>query len=289
MSILVDRETRLAIQGITGKEGAFNSRRMIDSGARVVAGVTPDRGGGEVNGVPVFDTVELAVRETGANACVTFVPPRFTADAVYEASDAGVDIVVCITEGVPVHDTVTLKARLAEHGKTRLIGPNSPGVISPGRSNASIMPAGVFKPGPVGVVSRSGTLTYEVVSALGSRGLGQSTCVGIGGDQIVGTGFIDILRMFELDEDTKAVILIGEIGGTDEERAAEVIGSEIEKPVVGFIAGRSAPTEKRMGHAGAIVSGGVGTAQSKIDALNAVGVAVGESADDVARLVEEAL
>jgi len=289
MSILVDRRTRVVVQGITGREGAFHARRMRAAGTRVVAGVTPGRGGQEADGVPVFDTVAQAVEETKANACVTLVPARFAADAVYEAADAGVGLVVCITEGIPVHDTVALRARLAARGTTRLVGPNSPGLNSPGESNVGIMPAEVFAPGPVGVVSRSGTLTYEVVAALGARGLGQSTCLGIGGDPVMGTTFADALRMFASDRATKAVVLIGEIGGTDEERAAEFIHGQVDKPVVGFIAGLSAPPERHMGHAGAIISGGVGTAQAKVEALNRAGVPVGESVDEVARLVEEVL
>jgi succinyl-CoA synthetase alpha subunit len=262
---------------------------MADAGTKVVAGVTPGRAGQDVDGVPVFDTVEDAVRESGANTCVTLVPARFAADAVYEAVDAGVGLVVCITEGIPVHDTINIRARLNARQETRLLGPNCPGVTSPGESNVGIMPADIFKQGPVGVVSRSGTLTYEVVAALAGQSLGQSTCVGIGGDPVIGTGFVDVLRMFEADRKTKGIALIGEIGGTDEELAAEVIAEEIDKPVVGFIAGRSAPPEKRMGHAGAIVSGGVGTASAKIDALGKAGVPVGESTDDIARLLEDLL
>jgi succinyl-CoA synthetase alpha subunit len=273
MSILVDKNTRLLIQGITGREGEFHTRQMLDYGTEVVAGVTPGKGGMEVAGVPVFNTVKEAVKATGANISIVYVPARFAPDAMYEAADAGISLIVCITEGIPTLDMIKVKAYLDQKG-ARLIGPNCPGVITPGQAKVGIMPGHIHQPGSVGVVSRSGTLTYEVVYDLTTNGLGQSTCVGIGGDPILGSDFIDILTLFEEDAATEKVVLIGEIGGTDEERAADFIASEMTKPVVAFVAGRTAPPGKRMGHAGAIIQGGTGTAAEKIAALEAVGVKV---------------
>ena len=273
MSILVDRNTRLLVQGITGREGEFHTRQMLDYGTKVVAGVTPGKEGVEVAGVPVFNTVKGAVETTGANTSIVYVPARFAPDAIYEAADAGISLIVCITEGIPTLDMIRVKAYLDQKG-ARLIGPNCPGVITPGQAKVGIIPGHITKPGPVGVVSRSGTLTYEVVYDLTAHGLGQSTCVGIGGDPIPGSDFIDILTLFEGDPATKSVVLIGEIGGTDEERAADFIAGKMTKPVVALIAGRTAPPGKRMGHAGAIIQGGAGTAAEKIAALEAVGVKV---------------
>ncbi len=273
MSILVDTNTRLLVQGITGREGEFHTRQMLDYGTKVVAGVTPGKGGMEVAGVPVFNTVKEAVETTGANTSIIYVPARFAPDAIYEAADAGISLIVCITEGIPTLDMIKVKAYLDQRG-ARLIGPNCPGLITPGETKVGIMPGHIHQPGSVGVVSRSGTLTYEVVYDLTAHGLGQSTCVGIGGDPIPGSDFIDILMLFEEDAATEKVVLIGEIGGTDEERAADFVASKMTKPVVAFIAGRTAPPGKRMGHAGAIIQGGTGTAAEKIAALEAVGVKV---------------
>ncbi|HOG46199.1 MAG TPA: succinate--CoA ligase subunit alpha [Anaerolineae bacterium] len=288
MAILVDRNTRLLVQGMTGREGAFHTQQMLAYGTNVVAGMTPGKGGQIVHGVPVYDTVRQAVRETGANASIIYVPAKAAADSILEAADAGLDLVVCITEGLPTLDTMRV-CRLLAGGATRLVGPNCPGVISPGQAKVGIMPAAIHTPGPVGLVSRSGTLTYEVVHALTQAGLGQSTCVGIGGDPIIGTDFVAVLRLFEADPATQAVVLIGEIGGSDEERAAEFIGREMSKPVVAFVAGRSAPAGKRMGHAGAIISGGSGTAEEKIRALTAAGAQVAELPGDIPALVQQAL
>jgi len=287
VSIYIDRDSRVLVQGITGREGEFHTRQMLDYGSRVVAGVTPGKGGQEVAGVPVFDTVRAAVAATGANVAVTFVPPRFAPDAILEAADAGIPLVVCITEGIPVRDMIRVVRFLQTTGTT-LIGPNCPGLISPGQAKVGIMPGHICTPGPVGVVSRSGTLTYEVVSALTRLGIGQTTCVGIGGDPVLGTRFRDVLPRFEADPDTRAVVMIGEIGGTDEEEAAEYIRT-MTKPVIGFISGRTAPPGKRMGHAGAIVSGGKGTAQAKVAALTAAGVPVPLSPREIPALVQEAL
>ena len=275
MSILVDENTRLLVQGITGREGAFHTEQMAAYGTRVVAGVTPGRGGQEVSGAPVFNTVAHAVRETGANVSIIFVPGPFAPDAITEAVDAGIPFVICISEHIPVHDMLKVY-HYVRLKNARLLGPNCPGLISPGKAKVGIMAGDIHAPGPVGVVSRSGTLTYEVVSHLTGEKVGQSTVVGIGGDPVVGAGFIDILRMFEEDAQTEAIVMIGEIGGTDEEEAAAFIAAQVTKPVVGFIAGRTAPPEKRMGHAGAIVSGGIGTADSKIEALQAAGVEVAD-------------
>jgi succinyl-CoA synthetase alpha subunit len=284
VSILVSKNTRLVVQGITGREGEFHTRRMIEYGTNVVAGVTPGKGGGWVNGVPVFDTIKEAVAATEANTSIVFVPARFAPDAMYEATDGGISLIVCITEGIPILDMLKVRAYLAQKG-VRLIGPNCPGVITPGECKVGIMPDYIHTPGPVGVISRSGTLTYEVVNDLTRRGLGQSTCVGIGGDPIIGSDFIDILTLFEEDPLTEQVVIIGEIGGSDEERAADFIATQVTKPVTAFVAGRTAPPGKRMGHAGAIISGGAGTAVEKIEALEAVGVEVARHPAEIAELV----
>jgi len=285
MSILVGKQTRLVVQGITGREGAFHTKQMIDYGTPVVAGVTPGKGGEWAFGsVPVFDTVRDAVIATGANTSIIFVPARFAADAIIEATDAGVDLVVCITEGIPVMDMVQVRAYL-DTMHTRLIGPNCPGLITPGEAKVGIIPGHIMTKGNVGLVSRSGTLTYEVVYALTARGIVQTTAVGIGGDPINGTSFLDVLKLFEEDPDTEQVILIGEIGGTDEQKAAEYIGSKMTKPVTGFIAGQTAPPGRRMGHAGAIISGGEGTAAEKIAALTQAGAKVARHPDEIADLV----
>jgi len=287
MSVLVDGDTRVVVQNITGGEGEFHAGQMIDYGTNVVAGAVPGKGGEEVHGVPVFDTVEAAVEATDADAAVGFVPPAFAADGIFEALDAGLDLVVAITEGIPTQDMVRVSRRLAEVD-TRLIGPNCPGLITPGEAKLGILPGEVFTPGPVGVVSRSGTLTYQIVSNLTERDLGQTTAVGIGGDPIIGTEFVDVLADFEADPATEVVVMCGEIGGSDEEEAAAFIEAEMDTPVVGFIAGRTAPPGKRMGHAGAIVSGsGAGTAASKIAALEAAGVPVGATPDEVADAVAD--
>jgi len=282
VSVLVDADTRVVVQGITGGEGEFHAGQMIAYGTEVVAGAVPGKGGQEVDGVPVYDTVDEAVEAEDADASVVFVPPAFAADAVFEALDADLDLVVAITEGVPTQDMARVTKRLSEVD-TRLVGPNCPGVITPGETKLGILPGNVFSEGRVGVVSRSGTLTYQVVDSLSEREIGQSTAVGIGGDPIVGTSFVDILAAFEADNETDAVVMCGEIGGEDEEAAAAFIREHMDTPVAGFIAGRTAPPGKRMGHAGAIVSGaGTGTAQSKIDALNDAGVSVGDTPEAVA-------
>ena len=289
MSILVDDDTRVVVQGITGGEGRFHAGQMIDYGTDVVAGAVPGRGGQTVEGVPVYDTVDRAAREEDANASVIFVPPAFATDAIFEALDAPLDLVVAITEGVPQQDMAKIYRKLGETD-TRLIGPNCPGLITPGEAKLGILPGNIFSEGNVGFVSRSGTLTYQVVDNLTQRGIGQTSAVGIGGDPIIGTDFIDVLELYEDDADTEAIVMCGEIGGEDEEEAAAYIGEHMDTPVVGFIAGRTAPPGKRMGHAGAIVSGsGTGTAESKIDSLNDAGVPVGDTPDQVADYVEDLL
>ena len=289
MSVFVDAETRVVVQGITGGEGRFHTEQMLEYGTNVVAGAVPGKGGETVAGVPVFDTVERAVAETDATASVVFVPPAFAGDAIFEAIDTTLELVVAITEGIPTRDMARVHRGL-EETDTRLIGPNCPGIITPGETKLGILPGNIFAPGNVGLVSRSGTLTYQVVDNLTQRGLGQSTAIGIGGDPIIGTDFIDAIRAFDADDETDAIVLCGEIGGEDEENAARVIESECSTPVVGFIAGRTAPPGKRMGHAGAIVSGsGTGTAQSKIEALEAAGVPVGDTPEQVADRVRELL
>jgi succinyl-CoA synthetase alpha subunit len=288
MSILVDENTRLLVQGITGKEGAFHTQQCIEYGTNVVAGVTPGKGGTKMDDVPVFNTVEQAVRDTGANASLIFVPPPFAADAIMEAADAGLAVVVCITEGIPTIDMMRVK-RYLRGRPTRLIGPNCPGAITPGRCKVGIMPGFIHKPGNVGLISRSGTLTYEAVDQLTRRGLGQSTCIGIGGDPIIGSTFVDLLKLFQEDDETAAVVIIGEIGGSAEEEAAEFAKKHMTKPVVSFIAGVTAPPGKRMGHAGAIISGGKGTAAEKIEAMRAAGVIVCDSPASIGETVAGAL
>jgi succinyl-CoA synthetase alpha subunit len=277
MSIFVDRTTRLLVQGITGKEGQFHARQCIEYGTKVVAGVTPGKGGQKMDDVPVFNTVKEAVEQTGANCSMVFVPPAFAADAIMEASDAGVDLIVAITEGIPVMDMVKVKNYL-KGSRSRLIGPNCPGIITPGECKIGIMPGPIHKPGgPIGVVSRSGTLTYEVVHQLTLKGIGQTTCIGIGGDPVNGTNFIDCLSAFEKDPETQGIVMVGEIGGTAEESASEFIVKHVTKPVVGFIAGLTAPPGRRMGHAGAIISGQSGTAQGKVSAMKKSGIHVCEN------------
>jgi succinyl-CoA synthetase alpha subunit len=285
VSVLVGNQTRLLVQGITGREGEFHTRQMVQYGTNVVAGVTPGRGGQQVAGVPVFNTVAEAVEKTEANATIIFVPAPFAADAIREAVANRIPLIVAITEGVPVLDMVPLYHYVRAQG-SRLIGPNCPGLITPGQAKVGIMPAHIHRPGSVAVVSRSGTLTYEIVAALTAHGYGQSTGIGIGGDPIVGTSFVDTLELFQADEQTKAIVLIGEIGGSEEERAAEYIRSRVTKPVVAFIAGRTAPPGRRMGHAGAIISGTAGTAAEKIAALNAAGVEVANSPSQIASMIE---
>ena len=288
MSILVDENTRVVVQGITGSEGTFHAQKCVEYGTKIVAGVTPGKGGQDVDGIPVFNTVSDAVTQEGANCALIFVPPPFAADAVLEAADAGVDLVVCITEGIPTLDMVTVYEYLSDR-KTRLIGPNCPGVISPGKCKVGIMPGFIHKQGNVGLISRSGTLTYEAVKQLTDQGLGQSTCIGIGGDPIVGSSFIDLLALFEKDSETEAVLIIGEIGGTAEEEAAQFVKESMSKPVVGFIAGRTAPPGRRMGHAGAIISGGKGTADEKMKALGEAGISVAESPAALGSTMKKAL
>lgn len=288
MAILVDKNTKVVVCGMTGREGSFHTQQMVEYGTNVVAGVTPGKGGTELFGVPVFNTVQEAVDQTGADAGLVFVPAPFAADSVLECAGAGLPFVTLITEGVPILDSLKVVNKLKAEGKTRLLGGNCAGIITPGECKMGIMPGHIFAPGPVGLVSRSGTLTYEIVWELTRAGLGQTTCVGIGGDPIPGIRFLDVLEMFEADPKTKAVVMVGEIGGTDEEAGAEFI-KRMSKPVVSFISGRTAPPGKRMGHAGAIVSGGLGTAQSKVDALLSAGATMADKTSDVGRLVGEAL
>jgi succinyl-CoA synthetase alpha subunit len=288
MGILIGEKTKLIVQGITGRDGSFHARQMKAYGTKIVAGVTPGRGGEKLDGIPVFDSVKEAKEATGANCSVIYVPPAFASDAIYEAADAGIPLVVCITEGIPTADMLKVYHYL-KTTQTRLIGPNCPGLITPGKCKVGIMPAQIHTPGPVGVVSRSGTLTYEVVYNLTLAGIGQSTGIGIGGDPIIGTGFVDALALFEKDRQTKVVVLIGEIGGTDEERAAAFIKTEMTKPVVAFIAGQTAPPGKRMGHAGAIISGGAGTAAEKIETFRKAGVPVASTPAEIPALVEKVL
>ena len=294
MSILVNKKTRLMVQGITGSEGSFHTKQMMEYGTNVVAGVTPGKGGTAFEGkVPIFNTCADAVKQTKANASVIFVPPAFALDAILEAADSGVELIVCITEGIPTRDMITAKSYLdsinTSGGKVRMIGPNCPGIISPGEAKIGIMPAMIHKKGKVGVISRSGTLTYEAVAQLTALGLGQSTCMGIGGDPIIGTQFIDAVKLFNEDKNTEAIVMIGEIGGNAEETCAAYIKKNVSKPVIGFIAGRTAPPGRRMGHAGAIISGGKGTAAEKISALKAAGIHVAESPADTGITVKKAL
>jgi succinyl-CoA synthetase alpha subunit len=288
MAILVNKDSRILVQGITGQEGMFHARQCLAYGTRVVAGVTPGKGGTKMDEVPVFNTVDEAVRTTQADVSLIFVPPPFAADAIMEAADAGVKLVVCITEGIPTLDMVKAKAFLAG-GDTRLVGPNCPGVITPDEAKVGIMPGFIHRKGSVGVISRSGTLTYEAVKQLTERGLGQSTCIGIGGDPIIGSRFVDLLALFQEDPDTEAVVMIGEIGGTAEEEAAAFVSNYMTKPVIGFIAGQTAPPGRRMGHAGAIIAGGKGTAAEKMAAMSAAGIEVVKSPADIGETVAHAL
>ncbi|HET9525549.1 MAG TPA: succinate--CoA ligase subunit alpha [Pyrinomonadaceae bacterium] len=288
MSVLVDKSTRLVVQGLTGKEGTFHTKQMVEYGTNVVGGVTPGKGGTTHEGIPVFNTVADAVREAGANASVIYVPPSFAADAIMEAADAGIPVVVCITEGIPTLDMVKVKEYLSDK-PTRLIGPNCPGIISPGKCKIGIMPGHIHREGPIGVVSRSGTLTYEAVGQLTALGLGQSSAIGIGGDPIVGTTHVDALRLFQADDETTGIVMIGEIGGSAEEEAAAFAKENVTKPIVAFIAGQTAPPGRRMGHAGAIIAGGKGTAAEKMKALGDAGIHVVKSPADIGKAMKEAL
>jgi succinyl-CoA synthetase alpha subunit len=288
MGILIDKNTKVLVQGITGRDGSFHAASMLEYGTRVVGGVTPGKGGQEMQGLPVFNTVAEAVDATGADCSVIFVPARFATAALREAADGGIGLIVCITEGVPVLEMLGNYHYIPEKG-ARLIGPNCPGLINPGKCKVGIMPGHIHKPGGIGVISRSGTLTYEVVYNLTLAGLGQSTCIGIGGDPVIGTGYIDLLELFEKDPDTRGVVIIGEIGGEDEEQAAEYIRRQVSKPVVAFISGRTAPPGKRMGHAGAIISGGKGTAEAKVKAFQEAGVPVADRPDQIPELMKEKL
>ena len=293
MAIFIDENTKLLVQGITGRDGSFHARSMMEYGTKVVGGVTPGKGGQTFDGgngrtAPIFDTMEQAVRETGANTSVIYVPPAFAADAIMEAADSGVQLVVAITEGIPVLDMTRVWPYVQERG-VRLLGPNCPGMLSPGKSKVGILPGQIATPGPVGVVSRSGTLTYEIVYQLTQAGIGQTTCVGIGGDPIIGTNFIDCLAAFNADPETRAIVMMGEIGGTDEQEAAEYVKANVKKPVVGFIAGQTAPPGRRMGHAGAIISGSAGTAAEKMEAFEKNGIAVMKKPSDVVELVRKVL
>ncbi|MEO0229757.1 MAG: succinate--CoA ligase subunit alpha [candidate division WOR-3 bacterium] len=288
MAILINKDSRVVVQGITGRDGSFHAKLMKEYGTRIVAGVTPGKAGQFVEGIPVFNTVREAVEKEGADVSCIFVPAPFAADAIMEAADAGIKLIVAITEGIPVQDMIKVVHFVSERG-ARLIGPNCPGLITPEEAKVGILPGHIFKRGPIGVISRSGTLTYEIVSHLTAHGIGQSTAIGIGGDPIIGTKFIDLLKMFKEDKETEAVVLVGEIGGTDEQEAARYIKAEFGKPAVAFIAGRTAPKEKRMGHAGAIISGSEGTAEEKIKAFNDAGVPVAKEPQEVALLVKEIL
>jgi succinyl-CoA synthetase alpha subunit len=288
VSILINKNTKVICQGITGEQGTFHTRQMAAYGTKMAGGVTPGKGGADVDGIPVFNTVDEAIRKTGADASVIYVPAPFAADAIMEAVDAGVRLVVCITEGIPVLDMVKVR-RFMEGSPSRLVGPNCPGVITPGECKIGIMPGHIHKKGTVGVVSRSGTLTYEAVDQLTRQGIGQSTCVGIGGDPVNGTNFIDVLELFNKDKDTDAIVMIGEIGGTAEEDASDFIKKNVKKPVVGYIAGVTAPKGKRMGHAGAIISGGKGTADEKMEAMSRAGIRVTKNPADIGKTVAEAL
>jgi succinyl-CoA synthetase alpha subunit len=288
MSILINNNTRLLVQGITGRDGSFHTRQMLDYGTNVVAGVTPGKGGMEVEGVPVFNFLSEAVKKTEANTSVIFVPARFSSSAIYEAADAGIKLIVCISEGLPTIELVKITAYLKDKD-CRLVGPNSPGLVSAGEAKVGILPGHIFKKGKVGVISRSGTLTYEIVDHITRVGLGQSTCIGIGGDPIIGTKFIDCLELFADDKDTEAVVLVGEIGGRDEQDTAEYVKKYFKKPVFGFIVGKTAPPEKRMGHAGAVISGTSGTAAEKIKVFKECGIKVGDTPAEVAQLVKEML
>src|SRR6266849_8567517 len=289
MSVLIDKSTRLVVQGLTGREGTFHAKQAAAYGTKVVGGVTPGKGGTTHEGWPIFDTVQNAVKETRANASVIFVPPPFAADAVMAGADAGLALVVCITEGIPTLDMIRAMTFLKERPGTRLVGPNCPGVISPGKAKAGIIPGHICREGRVGIVSKSGTLTYEAIHQLTRQGMGQSTCIGIGGDPLIGTSFIDALKLFQADPDTAAVVMIGEIGGTAEEDAAAFIKTELKKPVVGFIAGQTAPPGRRMGHAGAIIAGGMGTAAEKVAALTAAGATVVRSPAEMGEAVKRVL
>ncbi|NOU61091.1 succinate--CoA ligase subunit alpha [Marinifilum caeruleilacunae] len=290
MSVLVDKNTKLVVQGITGSEGAFHTQQMIEYGTNVVAGVTPGKGGQLfMDKIPIYNTMKGAVEKTGANASVIFVPPPFAGDAIMEAAEAGVELVICITEGIPTFDMLKVHEFLKKYPKTTLVGPNCPGVITPGEAKIGIMPGFIHKPGTIGIVSRSGTLTYEAVHQLGEAGFGQSTAIGIGGDPIIGTKHIDAVKLLSEDPKTEAIVLIGEIGGSDEETAAEYIANNVDKPVVAFIAGQTAPPGKRMGHAGAIIAGGKGTAEEKMKALAAAGIHVVKSPADIGKKMKEVL
>tara|TARA_B100000029_G_scaffold516253_2_gene628092 strand:- start:104149 stop:105018 length:870 start_codon:yes stop_codon:yes gene_type:complete len=288
MSILVDENTRVAVQGITGRDGSFHTRQMVEYGTKVVAGVTPGKGGQKFDCLPIYNTLIEAVEGEGVNTSIIYVRPPFAGDAIYEAIDSGVGLVICITEGIPALEMAKISAYL-KGSEVRLLGPNCPGVITPGITKVGIMPGHIHQPGHVGVVSRSGTLTYEIVHQLTTANIGQSTCLGIGGDPIIGTGFIDALEAFEADPETHAVVMIGEIGGSDEEKAAEFVKNKMKKPVVGFIAGRTAPPGKRMGHAGAIISGGLGGAEEKVKALNNSGIPVADRSVDVVNMIQTAI
>ncbi len=289
MAVLVDNNTRLCVSGITGREGTFHSLNNRSYGTQVVSGVTPGKGGQDVEGIPVFDTFHEAVEETGANTAMVFVPPRFAADSILEAEDAGIELIVTITEGIPAHDELKVYNHLARNPNVRLVGPNCPGILSPGKANVGIIPASFFKEGNVGVVSRSGTLTYQIGNELAQSGFGNSSIVGIGGDPVPGSSFIDVIELFEADPETELIVLSGEIGGDAEERAADYIAEHVTKPVVAYIAGFTAPPGKTMGHAGAIVSGSAGTAQAKAEALEAKGVRVGRNPTQVAEIAIEVL